>query len=215
MEESSPCVPNSHNALAACRGAFLATFLFSGMSNILMLTGPESFFVLEVYDRVLPSRSLPTLVVLLVLAGGLYAALGILDMIRSRILVRIAHSLDEAVGERVYNSLVHIPLVTGNQGDGIQPLRDLDAIRSFLSGVGPIALFDLPWMPFYLRDLFRLSFLHRPDGAGRCHHPGHSDHPDRSLHAASDAGGVRDVSVLAIRLPKRAAAMPKCWSPWA
>ena len=143
-------------ALATCRSAFLATFMFSGMSNILMLTG--SFFMLEVYDRVLPSRSLPTLVVLLLLAGGLYAALGILDMIRSRILVRVAHSLDEAVSERVYDALVHIPLVSGNRGDGIQPLRDLDSIRSFLSGVGPIALFDLPWMPFYLAICFAFHF---------------------------------------------------------
>jgi ATP-binding cassette subfamily C protein len=143
-------------ALTTCRSAFLAIFMFSGMSNILMLTG--SFFMLEVYDRVLPSRSLPTLVVLLLLAGGLYAALGILDMIRSRILVRISHSLDEAVSERVYDALVHIPLVTGNRGDGIQPLRDLDSIRSFLSGVGPVALFDLPWMPFYLAICFAFHF---------------------------------------------------------
>lgn len=143
-------------ALAACQNAFLATFLFSGMSNVLMLTG--SFFMLEVYDRVLPSRSLPTLVVLLILAGGLYLALGILDMIRSRILVRIANNLDEAVSERVYDSLVHIPLVTGSRGDGIQPLRDLDAVRSFLSGVGPIALFDLPWMPIYLAICFAFHF---------------------------------------------------------
>jgi ATP-binding cassette subfamily C protein len=143
-------------ALQTCRGAFIATFVFSGMSNILMLTG--SFFMLEVYDRVLPSRSLPTLVVLLLLAGGLYAALGVLDMIRSRILVRIAHNLDETVSERIYGALVNIPLVTGNKGDGIQPLRDLDSIRTFLSGVGPIALFDLPWMPFYLAICFAFHF---------------------------------------------------------
>ena len=151
-----PLRPELTQALATCRGAFVATFLFSGMSNILMLTG--SFFMLEVYDRVLPSRSMPTLVVLLLLAGGLYAALGILDMIRSRILVRIAHNLDEEVSERVYDALVHIPLVTGNRGDGIQPLRDLDSIRSFLSGVGPVALFDLPWMPFYLAICFAFHF---------------------------------------------------------
>jgi len=143
-------------ALAACRGAFVATAVFSGMSNILMLTG--SFFMLEVYDRVLPSRSLPTLAVLLALAVGLYAALGLLDMIRGRILVRIAHRLDEAVSERVYDALVHIPLVSGNRGDGVQPLRDLDSIRTFLSGVGPIALFDLPWMPFYLAICFIFHF---------------------------------------------------------
>lgn len=82
-------------ALAACRRAFLAVALFSGMSNVLMLTG--ALFMLEIYDRVLPSRSVPTLVALLILAGGLYAAQGFIDAIRSRILVRVGHSLDEAM----------------------------------------------------------------------------------------------------------------------
>ena len=136
------------SALAACRSTFIAVGLFSGMSNILMLTG--SFFMLEVYDRVLPSRSIPTLVVLVVLATGLYIGLGILDLIRGRILVRVGNSLDEALSERVYDAIVRIPLKTGNRGDALQPLRDLDAIRGFLSGTGPIAFFDLPWMPVYL-----------------------------------------------------------------
>jgi ATP-binding cassette subfamily C protein len=136
------------SALAACRNAFIAVGLFSGMSNILMLTG--SFFMLEVYDRVLPSRSVPTLVVLVILATGLYIGLGVLDLIRGRILVRVGNSLDEALSERVYDSIVRIPLKTGNRGDALQPLRDLDAIRGFMSGAGPVAFFDLPWMPVYL-----------------------------------------------------------------
>jgi PrtD family type I secretion system ABC transporter len=135
-------------ALSACRGTFIATGLMSGMSNILMLTG--AFFMLEVYDRVLPSRSVPTLVGLVILAGGLYIALGLLDMIRGRILVRIGGRLDEALSGRVYETIVRLPLKAGNRGDGLQPLRDLDSVRSFLSGMGPAALFDLPWMPIYL-----------------------------------------------------------------
>src|ERR1700754_2958005 len=89
-------------ALDACRGTFISTGLMSGMSNILMLTG--AFFMLEVYDRVLPSRSVPTLVGLVILAGGLYTALGLLDMIRGRILVRIGGKLDEALSARVYET---------------------------------------------------------------------------------------------------------------
>ncbi|MGB7831585.1 MAG: type I secretion system permease/ATPase, partial [Xanthobacteraceae bacterium] len=139
-------------ALDACRSAFWAIGLFSGMSNILMLTG--SMFMLEIYDRVLPSRSVSTLVALLMLAAGLYGALAILDLIRGRIMVRIGNSLDEAVSERVYDAIVRLPLIIGNRGDGIQPLRDLDAVRSFLSGLGPIAFFDLPWIPFYLAICF-------------------------------------------------------------
>src|SRR3954470_15387983 len=100
-------------ALAACRGAFISIGLMSGMSNILMLTG--SFFMLEVYDRVLPSRSVPTLVGLSLLAGGLYVALGLLDLIRSRILVRIGGRLDETLSGRVYETIVRLPLRTGNR----------------------------------------------------------------------------------------------------
>ena len=150
----APARPRSElgEALDACRSAFWAIGLFSGMSNILMLTG--SMFMLEIYDRVLPSRSVSTLVALLTLAAGLYGALAILDLIRGRIMVRIGNSLDEAVSERVYDAIVRLPLIIGNRGDGIQPLRDLDAVRSFLSGLGPIAFFDLPWIPFYLAICF-------------------------------------------------------------
>jgi ATP-binding cassette, subfamily C, bacterial PrsD len=139
-------------ALDACRSTFWAIALFSGMSNILMLTG--SLFMLEVYDRVLPSRSVSTLVALLLLATGLYGALALLDLIRGRIMVRIGNTLDEAVSARVYDAVVRLPLIIGNRGDGVQPLRDLDSVRSFLSGLGPIAFFDLPWIPFYLAICF-------------------------------------------------------------
>ena len=139
-------------ALAACRGAFISIGLMSGMSNILMLTG--AFFMLEIYDRVLPSRSVPTLVGLVILAAGLYTAQGLLDLIRARILVRIGGRLDEALSGRVYETIVRLPLKVGNRNDGLQPLRDLDAVRSFLSGTGPTALFDLPWLPIYLAICF-------------------------------------------------------------
>jgi ATP-binding cassette subfamily C protein len=138
--------------MAACRGAFYGTALISGMSNILMLTG--ALFMLEIYDRVLPSRSMPTLVGLLVLAATLFTALGILDAIRGRILVRIGGALDETLSGRVYDTLMRLPLKVGLRGDGTQPLRDLDAVRSYLSGLGPVALFDLPWIPLYLAICF-------------------------------------------------------------
>ena len=135
-------------ALSACRSAFIATAVFSGMSNVLMLTG--AIFMLEIYDRVLPSHSVPTLVALIVIAAALYTALGVLDLIRGRILVRVGASLDEAISDRVYDALVCLPLKAGNRGDGLQSLRHLDNLRTFLSGMGPIAFFDLPWIPLYL-----------------------------------------------------------------
>jgi ATP-binding cassette subfamily C protein len=124
----------------------------SGMSNILMLTG--AIFMLEIYDRVLPSRSVPTLLALVILAAGLFAVQGVLDLIRGRMLVRIGSWLDDALGGRIYETIVRLPLRVGQRADGLQPLRDLDSIRTFLSGLGPTALFDLPWIPIYLGICF-------------------------------------------------------------
>jgi len=139
-------------ALRACRGAFLGIGVFTAVSNILMLTG--SFFMLEIYDRVLPSRSVPTLIGLATLATLLYLFQGMLDLIRGRVLVRIGKSLDDTLGQRIYRAIVRFPLKARGGGDGLQPLRDLDYVRGFLSGGGPGALFDLPWIPLYLSICF-------------------------------------------------------------
>jgi ATP-binding cassette subfamily C protein len=144
-------------ALRACRSAFIGVGIMSCMINLLYLTG--SIFMLEIYDRVLPSRSVPTLVGLVILAGGLYIAQGILDLIRGRILARIGTSLDEALSGRVFETVVRLPLVAGGRNEGLQPLRDLDNIRSFLSSMGPGAFFDLPWLPFYLAICFAFHVL--------------------------------------------------------
>lgn len=144
-------------ALHACRNAFIGVGLISCMVNVLYLTG--SLFMLEVYDRVLPSRSVPTLVGLAILAGGLYIAQGFLDLLRGRILARIGTSLDEALSGRVFDTVVRLPLVAGSRNEGLQPLRDLDNIRGFLSSMGPGALFDLPWLPFYLAICFAFHVM--------------------------------------------------------
>ncbi|MDR3483789.1 MAG: type I secretion system permease/ATPase [Bradyrhizobium sp.] len=145
------------DALRACRGAFIGVGVMSCMINLLYLTG--SLFMLEVYDRVLPSRSVPTLVGLAILAGGLYMAQGILDLIRVRILGRIGTALDESLNSRVFDTIVRLPLTAGARNEGLQPLRDLDNIRSFLSGMGPGAFFDLPWLPFYLAICFAFHVM--------------------------------------------------------
>lgn len=139
-------------ALEPCRTALLGTGLMSGLVNLLYLTG--SFFMLEVYDRVIPSRSVPTLVGLLGLALVLYAFQGALEMLRARILARIGASLDEALCARVFDLVVRAPLKGAPPADGLLPLRDLDQVRAFLAGAGPGALFDLPWIPVYLAICF-------------------------------------------------------------
>ncbi|MDW9901021.1 type I secretion system permease/ATPase [Sinorhizobium meliloti] len=139
-------------ALRDCRAAFIGVGVASALVNLLYLTG--SFFMLEVYDRILPSRSIPSLIALSLLALLLYAFQGAFELIRGRMLVRIAGALDESLNGRIYRAIVKAPLKLRMQGDGLQALRDFDQVRSFLSGVGPAALFDLPWLPFYIAICF-------------------------------------------------------------
>lgn len=139
-------------ALRDCRAAFIGVGIASALVNLLYLTG--SFFMLEVYDRILPSRSIPSLIALSLLALLLYAFQGAFELIRGRMLVRIAGALDESLNGRIYRAIVKAPLKLRMQGDGLQALRDFDQVRSFLSGVGPAALFDLPWLPFYIAICF-------------------------------------------------------------
>src|ERR1700694_1393608 len=145
------------DALRACRTAFIGVGAMSCIINRPYLTG--SIFMMEIYDRVLPSRSVPTLVGLVILAGGLYIAQGVLDLIRGRIVVRIGTSLDEALNARVFETVVRLPLMVGGRNEGLQPLRDLDNVRSFLSSMGPGAFFDLPWLPFYLAICFAFHVM--------------------------------------------------------
>jgi ATP-binding cassette subfamily C protein len=139
-------------ALVRCRHAFFGVAIMSGGVNVLYLTG--SFFMLEVYDRVIPARSIPTLIGLGGLALALFLFQGLIEIIRARVLVRIGCSLDERLAPRVFDVMVRYPLKAPPGGDGLLPLRDLDQIRSFFSGLGPTAFFDLPWLPVYLAICF-------------------------------------------------------------
>ncbi|MBB4200387.1 type I secretion system permease/ATPase [Rhodoblastus sphagnicola] len=142
--------------LSSCKTIFWGLAVFSAMSNLLMLTG--SFFMLQVYDRVLPGRSVPTLLALLSLAIVLYLFQGGLDLVRNRISARLGSYFDDHISLRVFDALVRLPLKTRGDSDGLQPLRDLDQLRGFLSGGGPMALLDLPWMPIYLGVCFLFHF---------------------------------------------------------
>ena len=142
--------------LPGFRGTLLGLALLSAIINVLMLTG--AIFMLEIYDRVLPSRSIPTLVGLVVIAGLLFGFMAVLDVIRSRILVRVAGSVNDSLSPRIYRLIVLMPVKARMRQDGPQPLQDLDQIRSFLASGGPMALFDLPWIPFYLAICFAFHF---------------------------------------------------------
>jgi ATP-binding cassette subfamily C protein len=102
--------------------------------------------MLQIYDRVLPSRSIPTLVGLALLVLVMFAFQGLLDMLRGRILLRIGRGLDEKLSPRVFDIVMRQPLQARPAGEGLQPVRDLDNVRSFTSSMGLAAFFDLPWM---------------------------------------------------------------------
>jgi len=130
--------------------------MFSALINVLTLTG--SIFMLQIYDRVLPSKSVPTLIGLGLIVLGLYAFQAILDLIRTRVLVRIGSAFDASLTERVHDAVVKLTLKAPRGPEGLQPIRDLDVIRSFLTSSGPVALFDLPWIPLYLGLCFAFHF---------------------------------------------------------
>lgn len=139
-------------AFMHCSGALLAVALFSAVVNILGMTG--SLYMLQVYDRVMPSQSVPTLVGITIVMVWLYAAYGLLDFVRLRLLVRIGNTLDRRLHRNAFEASLLLPLRTGHEGSRVQPIRDLDQIRSFVSGTGPTAFFDLPWIPFYIAVIY-------------------------------------------------------------
>jgi ABC-type protease/lipase transport system fused ATPase/permease subunit len=142
--------------LLASRMAFASTALFSCLVNILMLTGP--LFMLQVYDRVLTSGSVPTLIALIGIVIALYAYYGFLEYLRARILVRIGRRVEERLRDRVFDSMAEHAL-RRTQGIGGQPVNDLATIRQFLSGQGPFAFLDMPWVPIYLLVIFLMHWV--------------------------------------------------------
>ncbi|MGB4866752.1 MAG: type I secretion system permease/ATPase [Hyphomicrobium sp.] len=128
--------------------------VFSGVINVLALAG--SFYMLQVYDRVLPSQSVATLIGLSILMFGVYVINGLLEFIRARIMGRVGTRIDKTLTPSVFAAVQLLPLKSRGGGDGMQPLRDLDSIRNFMSGMGLTALFDLPWIPIYLCFVYML-----------------------------------------------------------
>ena len=138
-------------AVAGCRHAFIGIAVFTAAINLLQLTGP--IFMLEVYDRVIPGRSVPTLVSIGALALLMYGFQGVLDIVRGRVLVRIGAAVDATLSRRIFGLTARLPLKAITPAS-FQPVHDLDRIRSFMSTIGPAAFFDLPWMPLYLGICF-------------------------------------------------------------
>lgn len=142
------------DAVHTCKMAFVGVFIVSAVLNILMLTGPV--FMLQVYDRVLSSSSVPTLVVLGLITLSLYLLSGLLDILRSRALLRISMRVYTKLCNPSLRANIRLPVLLGNKGAGVHPGRDLDTIRRFLGSQGPASIFDLPFMPLYFVLIFMM-----------------------------------------------------------
>ena len=142
-------------ALAKSKDAIKAVGWISCAINILMLAGP--LFMLQVYDRVIPSNSLATLGVLTLLTAVVYGLIGWLERDRSRIIIRAGVEIDQRIGNRIFEaSLKHS--VSGT-GASVQALRELDALRNFVSGPAPMTFFDIWWTPIYLLVIFATHWM--------------------------------------------------------
>lgn len=137
-------------AVAKCRSSFFGVGVFSFAINLFMLTGP--LFMLQVYDRVLTSRSIPTLLALYGLVVALYAALGVFNFLRVRVLSRIGFRLDSDLMMLAEKRRIVQGLMSG--GQELRPVGDLTRLRQFIGSPALTALFDLPWTPIYLGVVF-------------------------------------------------------------
>jgi ATP-binding cassette subfamily C protein EexD len=135
-----------------CRSSFFSVGLFSMFINLLMLV--PAFYMLQVYDRVVTSGSVPTLVMLTLVMLLLMVTMGGLEWVRSRIMVRVSTKMDTLLGHRLYDASFKQALQTGGMQANAQPLNDLTGLRQFLTGNGLFAFFDAPWVPIYIAIMF-------------------------------------------------------------
>lgn len=141
-------------ALTAYKRAFFNIGLFSAVINLLMLA--PALYMLQVYDRVLASGNLMTLLMLTLMILGLFALMGALEWVRSQVVIRLGTQMDMRLNQRVYDAAFEAQLRTGNPAAG-QALSDLTRLRQFATGNALFAFFDAPWFPVYLFVIFMFS----------------------------------------------------------
>jgi PrtD family type I secretion system ABC transporter len=141
---------------APMRGAFVAVALFSAVLNVLMLVSP--IYMMQVFDRVVASRSMETLTYLTVIAVAALAVMAAVDAVRARMMTRVAEWLERQAGSDAFHSAVHQLPMIGGERSGDEALRDIARVRGFLTSSPMLALFDVPWMPLY----FALVFIMHP-----------------------------------------------------
>ena len=141
-------------ALTAYKRAFFNIGLFSAVINLLMLA--PALYMLQVYDRVLASGNLMTLLMLTLMILGLFALMGALEWVRSQVVIRLGTQMDMRLNQRVYDAAFEAQLRTASPAAG-QALSDLTRLRQFATGNALFAFFDAPWFPVYLFVIFMFS----------------------------------------------------------
>ncbi|MES9880507.1 MAG: type I secretion system permease/ATPase [Sedimenticola sp.] len=142
---------NLRGVIVSMRKDFFHIGFFSLFVNLIMLVPP--LYMLQVYDRVLTSRSQETLLLLTLLLGWMFLTMGVLDFVRSRMMVRLSNQLDSRLNQRLYRMMMRLALLQPGHA-GSRPLSDMAGIRQFLSSNGSLSFFDTPWVPIYLGILF-------------------------------------------------------------
>lgn len=145
-------VEELRTALAESRTAFIAIGIFSFFVNLLVLTG--SLYSLQVYDRVLTSRSEPTLVVLTLLLVALYAIMGVLDHMRGRLAARVGARFQANLEMRVFRIVTDRTMLASQGINATTAMRDLDSVQRALSSPAAFAVFDIPWTPVFVFIIF-------------------------------------------------------------
>lgn len=143
--------PELINALAANKKTFRSVAVFSAVINLLMLV--PAIYMLQVYDRVLSSGNQWTLLMLTLLALGLFLLMGALEWVRSLLVIRIGEQFDESLSDRVYHASYQHSLREQNNVTA-QSLSDLSQLRQFMTGSALFAFLDAPWFPIYLLVIF-------------------------------------------------------------
>lgn len=138
-------------ALRVYKSAFWSVGIFSAVINLLMLA--PALYMLQVYDRVLASGNQMTLAMLTLMMLGLFAFMGVLEWVRSQVVIRLGTQMDMRLNQRVYNAAFETNLKSGNLAAG-QALNDLTSLRQFATGNSLFAFFDAPWFPVYLLVIF-------------------------------------------------------------
>jgi ATP-binding cassette subfamily C protein PrsD len=145
------------SALKRYRATLVTVAVLSALLNVLVLAG--SFYLMMIYDSVLPSHSLPTLVGLFALVTIAYGFQGLFEHGRGKLLSSVGSQLERQLSRRVQRAMADMSRLSGKTaGDGLAPMRDLDQVRSFLTGTGPATLLDLPWVGFFLIILGLLHY---------------------------------------------------------